>query len=70
MIDVFYATSLMTYLTKDVPIAKKRAKRTVHKVAEVCFAFELCSEPRLAEFTDSALHCGTVNLEYSGFTNS
>jgi hypothetical protein len=63
VIGVFYATLTMAFLTKDVTLAKKRAKRATHKAAEVCFAFKLYSEPNLAEFTDSAPHCSTVNLE-------
>jgi hypothetical protein len=70
VIHVLRYVFLMTYLTKDDPIAKKGAKKTVHKATEVCFAFELHSESRLAEFTESALHCGTINLEHSGFANS
>jgi hypothetical protein len=66
---VFYATLLTASLTKDVPLAKKMAKRAAHKAAlEVCFAVKLYPEPNLAEFIDSAPHCSTVNLERCRFS--
>jgi hypothetical protein len=69
VINVFYATLLTASSTKDVPLANKRAKRAAHKAAlEVCFALKLYPEPNLAEFTDSAPHCSTVNLERCRFS--